>query len=67
MKISLASMRMRKLQQRVAVLEGEIAELRRHHLRVAELADVMTELVVPLSGRDQEAIDRAIAKFNESL
>lgn len=59
--------RRRELERRVARLEGEIAELRRHHLRVAELADVMTELVVPLSSRDQENVEQAIEKFNRGL
>jgi hypothetical protein len=55
------------LERRVKRLEDEIAELRRHHLRVAELADVITELVIPLSSRDQDRIDEAIEKFNQSL
>lgn len=57
----------RGLEERVARLESEITELRRHHLRVAELADVVAELVVPLASRDQEQIDRAIESFNQSL
>jgi uncharacterized coiled-coil protein SlyX len=59
--------RVRDLEERVARLEGEIAELRRHHLRLAELTDVVTELVVPLASRDQDRIDRAIESFNQSL
>lgn len=59
--------RVRELEGRVRQLESEIAELRRHHLRVAELADVLVELVVPLASRDQERVDRAIEAFNKSL
>ncbi|WP_141014093.1 DUF6752 domain-containing protein [Nocardioides sambongensis] len=61
------SRRVRELEERVAQLESEIAELRRHHLRVAELADLVTELVVPLADRDPERVERAIAAFNQSL
>ncbi|WP_227465454.1 DUF6752 domain-containing protein [Nocardioides dongkuii] len=51
----------------MAQLESEIAELRRHHLRVAELTDVVAELVVPMASRDQERIDRAVESFSQSL
>lgn len=57
----------RDLPQRVADLEADVLELRRHNLRLAEIVDVVTELVVPLSSRDQDKIDAAIEKFNESL
>lgn len=59
--------RVQALEEQVARLEKEIAELRRHHLRLAELADVVTELVVPLAGRDQERIDEAIERFTRAL
>jgi hypothetical protein len=57
----------RDLPQRVADLEADVLELRRHNLRLAEIVDVVTELVVPLSSRDQDKIEAAIEKFNESL
>lgn len=55
------------LRARVADLEAEVSELRRHHLRLAELTDVVQELLVPLASRDQDRIDEAIATFNQSL
>ena len=55
------------LRQRVADLEAEVSEMRRHHLRLAEITDVVQELLVPLASRDQERIDEAIATFNKSL
>ncbi len=57
----------RDLPRRVADLEADVLELRRHNLRLAEIVDVVTELVVPLSSRDQDKIEAAIEKFNESL
>lgn len=55
------------LQNRVAELEREVQQLRRHHLRLAELTDVVQELLIPMAGRDQDKIDAAIARFNQSL
>lgn len=56
-----------RLEQRVADLETDLAELRRQHLRLAELADVVQELLVPIASRDEAAIQRAIERFQESL
>lgn len=56
-----------ELEQRVGQLESEIAELRRHHLRLAELADVVQELLVPMASRDESRIAEAIEKFQQSL
>ncbi len=42
-------------------------ELRRHNVRLAEIADVVQELLVPLASRDQARIDEAIEKFSKSL
>ncbi|WP_435768881.1 DUF6752 domain-containing protein [Nocardioides sp. SYSU DS0651] len=56
-----------ELEQRVAGLESEIAELRRHHLRLAEIADVVQELLVPMASRDETRIAEAIEKFQQSL
>jgi hypothetical protein len=55
------------LVERVARLEQEVADLRRHNLRLAELADLVQELLVPMAQRDQERVDAAIAAFQDSL
>lgn len=52
---------------RVEGLEADVAELRRHNLRLAEIVDVVEELLVPMASRDQERIDAAIEKFTKSL
>jgi len=59
--------RIDELEERLRVLEQDNVELRRHNLRLAELTDVVQELLVPLASRDQEAIDAAIEKFTKSL
>lgn len=41
-----------ELYEQVAELQGELTEARRLNLRVAELTDLMTELVLPLHNRD---------------
>ena len=56
-----------RLEQRVRDLEADMAELRRHNLRLGELADVVQELLVPLASRDEEVIRAAIERFHESL
>ena len=55
------------LARRVEALEADVLELRRHNVRLAELADVVQELLVPLASRDQARIDEAIEKFSRSL
>ena len=57
----------RRLEQRVADLEADLTELRRHHLRLAELADVVQELLVPLAARDESKVEEALERFRSSL
>ena len=56
-----------RLEQKVADLEADLAEMRRHNLRLAELADVVQELLVPMANRDEAAVQQAIERFQESL
>ena len=44
------------LRQRVAELEAEVQEARRLNRRVAELLDIVEELLVPLTLRDEEKV-----------
>lgn len=59
--------RVRELTERVERLEADLAEVRRHNLRLAELADLVQELLIPMAGQDRERIDRAIEKFQDSV
>lgn len=59
--------RMAELEQRVADLEADLAQVRRHNLRLAELTDVVQELLVPLASRDEAAVTAAVERFRESL
>jgi prefoldin subunit 5 len=56
-----------ELVRRVEALESEIEELRQQNLRLAEIADVVQELLVPLSSRNQAKVDAAIEKFSQGL
>ncbi len=56
-----------ELARRVEALEADVVELRRHNVRLAEIVDVVQELLVPLASRDQARIDEAIEKFSKSL
>lgn len=62
-----SSTTVQQLEQRIADLEADLTELRRHNLRLAEMADVIQELLVPMASRDEEAVRDAIARFRESL
>jgi hypothetical protein len=57
----------RRLEERVADLEADVAEMRRHNVRLAELADVVQELLVPMASRDEAKIQEAIERFQASL
>lgn len=55
------------LSERVTDLENTIEELRQQNLRLAEIADVVQELLVPLASRDQARVDAAIESFSRSV
>lgn len=52
---------------RIEALETEVAELQRHYVRMAELVDVVQELLIPLAQRDEAGIAAAIEAFDKSL
>jgi flagellar biosynthesis/type III secretory pathway chaperone len=58
------------LRERVAELEDEVQECRQLNLRLAELTDVVQELLVPLAQRDEtrlaEAVDR-LEKYSRGV
>ena len=59
--------RVADLERRVADLEADLAQMRRHNLRLAEIVDVVQELLVPLAQRDETAAAEAIERFRKSL
>jgi hypothetical protein len=55
------------LTARVASLEEEVRECRRQQLRLAELTDVVQELLLPLSQRDQAKVDELLERYSAQL
>lgn len=55
------------LRERVALLEVEVQECRQLNLRLAELTDVVQELLVPLSQRDERAVTEVLEKYSRRL
>lgn len=53
--------------QRIGELEAEIQENRNLNLRVAELVDVVSELLIPVASQDQAKIAAAVEKFQKAL
>ncbi|HEX4191094.1 MAG TPA: DUF6752 domain-containing protein [Marmoricola sp.] len=56
-----------ELVKRINDLEAEVQENRNLNVRVAELVDVISELLLPIATQDQARIAAAIAKFESSL
>ncbi|WP_408898724.1 DUF6752 domain-containing protein [Nocardioides sp. R1-1] len=52
---------------RIEALEREVVELQRHYVRMAELVDVVQELLIPVAQRDEARIAEAIEAFDKSL
>lgn len=55
------------LTTRIGELEAEIQENRNLNLRVAELIDVVAELLIPVASQDRAKIDAAVEKFQRAL
>lgn len=56
-----------ELERRVAELEAEVQECRNVNLRVAELTDLVTQLLVPLAAGDQAAARDLVERYHASL
>ena len=56
-----------RLEARVDELEEELRELRGHQLRLAELTDVVQELLLPISQRDQDKVDEILDRYSDQL
>jgi hypothetical protein len=55
------------LRERVAVLEDEVQECRQLNLRLAELTDVVQELLLPVAQRDEHRISEVLEKYSRGL
>jgi hypothetical protein len=55
------------LRRRVKALEAEVQECRALNLRLAELTDIVTELLLPVAQRDEETLRELLARYQQSL
>ena len=59
--------RPRGVHARLAVLEEEVQECRQLNRRIAELTDVVAELLVPLAHQDEEWTREAVERYRVDL
>jgi hypothetical protein len=52
---------------RIEELEAAVEENRNLNLRIAELVDLVQELLVPVASQDKDKIEAALAEFQRSL
>ena len=57
----------RRLAQRVAALEEAVEENRKLNRRLADVVDVVTELLVPAMDRDDDRVKKALADLGKTL
>ena len=55
------------LRRRVRRLEAEVQECRALNIRLAELTDIVTELLLPVAARDEEKLAALLEKYRQSV
>ena len=55
------------LRAEVAALSAELDECRRQHQRVAQLTDVVQELLLPAALRDEEKLAQLLVQYTDDL
>lgn len=56
-----------ELRERVAVLEDEVQECRQLNLRLAELTDVVAELLLPAAQRDEAKVAEVLERYSKGV
>ncbi|WP_017936771.1 DUF6752 domain-containing protein [Nocardioides sp. Iso805N] len=52
---------------RLRALEDEVQELRQLNRRIAELTDVVAELLVPIQDRDEAAVQEVLERYRARI
>ena len=55
------------LRRRMNVLEDEVQECRALSLRLAELTDIVTELLLPVAQRDEQKLEELLERYHRAL
>ncbi len=57
----------RETQARLAALEAEVQENRQLNRRIAELTDVVAELLIPVADRDEAKVQEILARYRDGF
>lgn len=55
------------LARRVSAVEAEVQECRALNIRLAELTDIVTELLLPVAARDEEKLAVLLERYRGSI
>lgn len=64
---AVAGHRLDDLQQRLDDLEAEVQECRQLNIRLAEVTDLVEQLLLPIAAQDQEKIATAVEKYTRTI
>jgi hypothetical protein len=56
-----------RLSDRLAEMDAEIQECRQLNLRLAELCDVMMELLLPVADRDDTEVEAILGRYRDDV
>lgn len=56
-----------ELEARLVRLEEDVAECRALNIRLAELTDLVTELLLPVAQRDEARLTELLDRYRESI
>lgn len=64
---AVAGDRLDALQSRLEALEAEVQECRQLNIRLAEVTDLVEQLLLPMAARDEEQIAAAVEKYSRTI
>lgn len=64
---AVAGDRLDQLQQRLDDVEAEVQECRQLNIRLAEVTDLVEQLLLPMAARDEEKIAAAVEKYSRTI
>ncbi len=64
---AVAGDRLDALQRRLEELEAEVQECRQLNIRLAEVVDLVEELLLPIAAQDEGKIAAAVEKYNRTI